>query len=148
MIFGIGTDLVEIARIEAAFARHGDRFAERILGPGELERWRIRRAHHARRGVVFLATRFAAKEAVSKALGLGIRAPMSWRSVEILNAPAGGPIVVASGPLAQFLAQRRLDLHVSLTDERTMAMATAIASFAPPDGQVDAPGPGAGRGTG
>lgn len=77
MIVGIGTDLIEIERIEAACARHGERFAQRILGPAEWRRYGERRSRSARRGLAFLATRFAAKEAISKALGLGMRTPMT-----------------------------------------------------------------------
>ncbi len=127
MIVGIGTDLVEIARIEQAMARFGDRFAQRILGPAEWQRFLHRRQRSARRGLAFLATRFAAKEAISKALGLGMRMPMTWRAVEIVNAPSGAPLARAHGALAEHLALRRLRLHVSVTDERTMAMAYAIA---------------------
>jgi holo-[acyl-carrier protein] synthase len=127
MIFGIGTDLVEIERIELAHARFGDRFALRILGPQELQRYHQRTARAPRRGLVFLATRFAAKEAVSKALGLGMRQPMTWRAVEIVNAPSGKPVALAHGALARYLEERKLRLHVSVSDERSMAMAYAIA---------------------
>ncbi len=129
MIFGIGTDLIEIARIEAAYARHGERFAERILGPDELLRYHARRARLPRRGVVFLATRFAAKEAVSKALGLGIRMPMSWRAAQVVNAPGGRPEVRVAGALAAFVAERHLRLHLSLTDDSALAQAFAIAEI-------------------
>lgn len=131
MIVGIGTDLVEIARIEQAVARFGDRFAQRILGPAEWQRYTHRRSRSARRGIAFLATRFAAKEAISKALGLGMRMPMTWRAVEILNAPSGAPLAQPRGALAEHVAQRRLRLHVSVTDEQTMAMAYAIAEVEP-----------------
>ena len=127
MIYGIGTDLVEIGRIAAAVDRFGERFAERILGPQEQTRYAARRARSARRGLAFLATRFAAKEAVSKAIGLGMRSPMSWRAVEIVNAPSGQPLAVAHGDLADFLAARRLRLSVSVTDEQAMAMAFVVA---------------------
>lgn len=127
MIVGVGTDLIEIPRIEAACSRHGDRFAQRILGPAEWQRYLHRRSHSARRGIAFLATRFAAKEAISKALGLGMRLPMTWRSAEVVNEPGGRPIVVVHGTLKEFVAARRLRLHVSVTDERSMAMAYAVA---------------------
>lgn len=127
MIYGIGTDLVEIDRVEAAVQRFGGRFVERILGPQERVRYAQRHARSPRRGLAFLATRFAAKEAVSKAIGLGLRAPMTWRAVEIVNAPSGQPQVVAHGALAEFLRARRLRLSVSVTDERAMAMAFAVA---------------------
>jgi holo-[acyl-carrier-protein] synthase len=86
MIYGIGTDILEIERLEAVLARRGDAFVERILGPNERAIFERRRAKVARRGLSFLATRFAAKEALSKALGLGMRAPMSWLAAEILKA--------------------------------------------------------------
>ena len=127
MIVGIGTDLIEIDRIRAADARHGERFAQRILGPREMERYRARRARAEARGISYLATRFAAKEAISKALGLGMRSPMSWRAAEVLNAPGGAPQVHTHGALEELVRVRRLRLHVSLTDERSMAMASAVA---------------------
>jgi holo-[acyl-carrier protein] synthase len=127
VIYGVGTDLVEIRRIAAAVERFGERFAERILGPQERARYAARRARSATRGLAFLATRFAAKEAVSKAIGLGMRSPMSWRAVEIVNAPSGKPQVIAHGALAEFLLQRRLRLTVSVTDEQSMAMAFVVA---------------------
>ena len=131
MIVGIGTDLVEIDRIEQAMARFGDRFAQRILGPDEWKRFVARRQRSAVRGLAFLATRFAAKEAISKALGLGMRMPMTWRAVEILNAPSGAPQARPRGALADHIAERGLVLHVSVTDERQMAMAYAIAETVP-----------------
>lgn len=127
MIYGIGTDLVEIGRIEAAYDRFGDRFVARILGPQEQGRFAARLARSRRRGLAFLATRFAAKEAVSKAIGLGLRWPMTWRAVEIVNAPSGRPEAIVHGALAQYLAERRLRLAVSVTDERDLAMAFAVA---------------------
>jgi holo-[acyl-carrier protein] synthase len=128
MIFGIGTDMVEIARIRAADARFGDRFALRILGSLEIERYRLRRARSNERGITYLATRFAAKEAISKALGLGMRQPMTWRAVEIVNDASGRPVPqISSDSLRRFAEVRRLRLHVSVTDERQFAMAYAIA---------------------
>jgi holo-[acyl-carrier protein] synthase len=132
VIYGIGTDLVEIARIEAAFERFGDRFVDRILGPQERSRYLARRARSPQRGVAFLATRFAAKEAVSKAIGLGLRSPMTWRAVEIVNAPSGKPQAIAHGALAEFLHARGLRLSVSVTDERALAMAFAVAEVVAP----------------
>lgn len=128
MIYGVGTDLIEIARVRAAYLRFGERFARRILGGRELERYHTRRARSDERGITFLATRFAAKEAISKALGLGMRTPMSWRAVEIVNEPSGRPIVFISSPeLRQYAQSRKLRLHVSLSDERQFAIAHAIA---------------------
>ena len=127
MIYGVGVDLIEIARIDASWRRFGERFAARVLGPNERQRFDQRRARSQARGMAFLATRFAAKEAISKALRLGMRSPMSWRTVEILNAPSGRPVVATHGALADFVAQHRLLLHISVSDEREMAIAYAIA---------------------
>jgi len=131
MIYGVGTDLVDVERIAGTLARHGDRFALRVLGPQELVRWRQRSARQPQRGLLYLATRFAAKEAVSKALGLGMRMPMTWRNVEVLNAPSGRPQVVMHGALATFVVERHLSLQVSISDERTMALAFAVAYLGP-----------------
>jgi holo-[acyl-carrier protein] synthase len=127
LIFGIGNDAVEIARIAGALDRHGDRFAMRILGPRELAVFEARRRRSVSRGLAYLATRFAAKEAVSKAVGLGMRQPMSWRAVEIVNEPGGRPCAVAHGGLAVFLEERHLRLHVTLSDLERIAMAHAVA---------------------
>jgi holo-[acyl-carrier protein] synthase len=132
MIYGIGTDLIEIERIEAALARHGERFARRILGPEEMLRYLARGERVQRRGIAYLATRFAAKEAISKAFGLGMRMPMTWRSAQILNAPSGRPEVRLSGALVGFAAERALRLHISVSDERGLAIAHAIAEVIAP----------------
>ncbi len=126
MIYGIGTDIMKIDRIAAALERHGDRFAERILGEQELEKYHRRKAKVAARGLRFLATRFAAKEAFSKAIGLGIHMPMTWRSAQILNAPSGKPIVVTSGKLAEYMEMNGLTAQVSITDEVEYAVAFVI----------------------
>ncbi len=126
MVSGIGTDIIRIDRIAAALARHGDRFASKILGPQEMEKYLRRKQKVEARGVRFLATRFAAKEAFSKAIGLGMRMPMTWRSVQFLNAPSGKPIVVTSGLLTEFMQQQGLTAQVSLTDEAEYAVAFVI----------------------
>jgi holo-[acyl-carrier protein] synthase len=127
MIFGIGADVVELARIRAAFERHGERFAQRILGPRELATYAARTRRSPQRGMTYLATRFAAKEAISKALGLGMRMPMTWRAAQIVNAPSGRPEVVTSGELSAFVARHRLRLHVTVSDLDTLAIAHAVA---------------------
>ncbi len=127
MIFGIGIDVIEMDRIRATHARFGDRFAERVLGARELERYRTRRQRSGARGIAFLATRFAAKEAIAKALGLGMRSPMKWHAAEILNDPSGRPLPVVYGDLRRFVERHHLRLHVSLSDERSIAAAYAIA---------------------
>ena len=126
MIYGIGTDIIQIPRIEAALSRHGDRFAERILGPEELVKYHHRKARIAARGIRFLATRFAAKEAFSKAIGIGLRMPMTWRAMQTLNAPGGKPVVVTSGVLEEFMLKNGLTAQVSITDEVEYAVAFVI----------------------
>lgn len=126
MIYGIGTDIIRIDRVAAALGRHGDRFAERVLGTEELQKYHARKAKVEARGLRFLATRFAAKEAFSKAIGLGIHMPMTWRAAQILNAPSGKPIVVTSGKLAEFMQQNGLSAQVSITDEVDYAVAFVI----------------------
>ena len=126
MIYGIGTDIIQISRIEEALARHGDRFAEKILGQEELDKYRRRKSKVEARGVRFLASRFAAKEAFSKAIGLGMRMPMTWRAMQTLNAPSGKPIVVTSGVLNDFMEQNGLAAQVSITDEADYAVAFVI----------------------
>jgi len=128
MIYGIGTDIVQISRIDAALARHGDRFAERILGPEELVKFHARRARHDVRGMRFLATRFSAKEAFSKAIGLGMRMPMTWRSAQMLNAPSGKPMIVCSGALQAFMQQHRLTAQVTISDEADYGVAFVIVT--------------------
>lgn len=126
MIYGIGTDIIQISRIEAALVRNGERFAEKILGPEELEKYRRRKEKVEARGVRFLATRFAAKEAFSKAIGLGMRMPMTWRAMQTLNAASGQPIALTNGALKQFMDQNGLTAQISITDEADYAVAFVI----------------------
>jgi holo-[acyl-carrier protein] synthase len=126
VIHGIGTDVCDIRRIERALHRRGDRFAEKVLGPGEIEVFRTRRAHAGTRGLSYLATRFAAKEAFSKALGLGMRMPMTWRACEILNVRSGKPEIRLHGTLAAWFDARGLRAHVSVSDERDYAAAFVV----------------------
>ena len=122
MIYGVGQDLVEIPRIERALARFGERFALRILCEPELARFRRHRLPAA-----FLAKRFAAKEAFTKALGTGIHAPANWHGVWVKNLPSGKPVLEFSEPLQALLQKRKiLNHHLSLADERGMAVATVI----------------------
>ena len=126
MIYGIGTDLCDIRRIEATLARRGERFAEKVLGPRELEVFRARRARIEARGLRYLATRFSAKEAFSKAIGLGLRMPMTWRACEIVNATSGKPEVLLHGVLREWFEARGLHAHVSVTDESDYCTAFVV----------------------
>jgi holo-[acyl-carrier protein] synthase len=136
VIYGIGTDIVQISRVEAALARNGDRFAEKILGPEELVKYHARRAKNEVRGLRFLATRFSAKEAFSKAIGLGMRMPMTWRSAQMLNAPGGKPTIVCSGVLEEFMQKNRLSAQVTISDEADYGVAFVIVTQAPEGGSA------------
>lgn len=131
MIYGIGTDIVQISRVEAALKRSGERFAEKILGPEELVKYHARRAKNDVRGLRFLATRFSAKEAFSKAIGVGMRMPMTWRSAQMLNAPSGKPMIVCSGALDEFMRTHRLTAQVTISDEADYGVAFVIVTQAP-----------------
>jgi holo-[acyl-carrier protein] synthase len=100
--------------------------AERILGPDELIVFRQRLARNHKRGIAFLATRFAAKEAFSKAIGLGMRMPMTWRSLQTLNEPSGKPITSYLGALAKFMQEKNWEAQVTVSDEQDMAIAHVI----------------------
>ena len=126
MIYGIGTDTCDMRRIAATLARRGDRFAEKVLGPHEIEVFRARRAKVEARGVSYLATRFSAKEAFSKAIGLGMRMPMTWRDCEIVKAASGKPEIRLHGALAAWFDARQLRAHVSVTDETDHAASFVV----------------------
>lgn len=125
-IAGIGMDLVKMARIDLAWQRHPERFPLKILGQEELRVFKARAARDRGRGVRYLATRFAAKEAFSKAIGLGMRSPMWWTRMQTLNMKGGRPAVVLSGELAQWYATRFGPAHVSLTDESEYGAAYVV----------------------
>lgn len=131
MIVGIGTDLCDCRRIEAAIARHGERFAQRVLGDDEWLVYRQRQAAHPVRAVRYLATRIAAKEAFSKAIGLGMTGPMSWRACQTLNGDNGRPVILLGGELAPWFAARLWQAHVSLTDEGDYAQAFVVIETQP-----------------
>jgi len=126
MIYGIGTDICDIRRIRETLARRGERFAEKVLGPHEMAAFRERRAKVEARGVAYLATRFSAKEAFSKAIGMGMRMPMTWRSCEIVKAPSGKPEIRLHGDLAQWFEAKGLKAHVTVTDETEYAAAFVV----------------------
>ncbi|HOM20701.1 MAG TPA: holo-ACP synthase [Ottowia sp.] len=126
MIHGIGTDICDIRRIRASFERHGERFAQKILSDAELAVWRRRSARWPERGLRYLATRFSAKEAFSKAIGLGMRMPMHWRLCEIANQPSGQPCIVLHGGLKDWFEARQLVAHISVSDESDYAASFCV----------------------
>jgi len=122
MIVGIGIDVVDVGRIERLMAQYGGRFAERILAPAEREAYA-----GSQRQNWFLANRFAAKEALSKALGTGLRYPVTLHAVSILSNEVGKPAFHFHGPLPSYLQERRIGRHhLSLTHERGLACAMVV----------------------
>jgi holo-[acyl-carrier protein] synthase len=126
MIHGIGTDICDVRRIRASFEKRGARFAQHVLGASELKVWQARNARWPERGLRYLATRFSAKEAFSKAIGLGIHMPMTWRTCEILNKPSGQPYIHLSGELKTWFEAQGLRAHVTVTDETDYAASFVV----------------------
>ncbi len=122
MIFGIGTDIVQVARMQAALERHGERFAKRILAAEEYEQF-LRNTQQAR----FLAKRFAAKEAAAKALGTGFRHGLSLQHICVVHEAEGRPCLRLSGKAREFSEQRQIDAsYLSLADEADYAIAYVV----------------------
>jgi holo-[acyl-carrier protein] synthase len=126
VIFGVGTDICDVRRIRASLARHGDRFALKILSDAEFATWQARSARWPERGIRYLATRFSAKEAFSKAIGLGMVMPMTWRRCEVANLPSGQPTVVLHGALKEWFDARLLSAHLSVSDETDYATSYCV----------------------
>ena len=122
MILGLGTDIVEVARIAASHARWGEAFLNRILLPAE-----IAYCLSYRESAPHLAVRFAAKEAISKAFGTGIGAELGWHDMEILRDDLGRPFIrLHGGGQTLFTARGARQLHLSLSHTRQYATAVAI----------------------
>lgn len=139
MIYGIGTDICDVRRIRSSLDRHGERLAHRVLTLAELATWKARSARWTDRGVRYLATRFSAKEAFSKAVGLGMRMPMTWRNCEIGQAASGKPEIVLHGALKTWFDARQLTAHITLTDEADYAVSFCVVekiSYQPQDCNV------------
>jgi holo-[acyl-carrier protein] synthase len=122
MILGLGIDIIEVARIESSYARFGERFLDRILLPDEIRYCLSHRAPGP-----FLAARFAAKEAISKAFGTGIGAQLGWQDMEVARKSSGEPFVVLHGKGVELLAARHATaLRISLSHTQHHATAVAI----------------------
>jgi holo-[acyl-carrier protein] synthase len=130
MIYGIGTDICDVRRIRASLERHGERFALKILSDAEFATWQQRSTRWPERGVRYLATRFSAKEAFSKAVGMGMRMPMTWRHCEIAKTASGQPHIVLHGELKSWFEARHLSAHVSVTDETDYAASFVVVEQA------------------
>lgn len=125
-LYGLGCDLLDAARVDALLNDHGERFVQRILTDAERSEFERRGGAQSRRGVLYLATRYAAKEALAKAWGTGIGKELSFQDVSVLNDEAGRPVCVPADALKLKLAQRGCEVLVSLSDEQTMVMATVM----------------------
>jgi holo-[acyl-carrier protein] synthase len=122
MIFGIGTDIVEVTRIEASIAQYGDDFAKRILADSEFAAYE-KSAIKSR----FLAKRFAAKEAFSKALGTGLRAPATFHNIAVSHDDLGKPMLLLAPELQLFLNNKNITkTHISISDEKNLAAAFVV----------------------
>lgn len=121
MILGIGIDIIEVTRIQASFEKFGDRFLNRILHPNEIKYCLSHRAPGP-----FLAARFAAKEAISKAFGTGIGAQLAWHDMEVGRKESGEPFVILHDKGQALLLQRRAE-RVVISLSHTQAHATAVA---------------------
>jgi holo-[acyl-carrier protein] synthase len=128
MIIGLGSDLIDIRRVEKTLTRHGERFIERIFTPVE----RAKSERRAQRAASY-AKRFAAKEACAKALGTGLRAGVFWRDMGVVNLSSGKPTMKLTGGAAKRLAEitpsgMRAEIELSITDEYPIAQAVVIIS--------------------
>ena len=127
-IFGIGTDIVNIKRIEQSLKKHKFTFKNKIFSKKEIYYCEKRKNPSA-----FYAKRFAAKEAFSKALGTGIRKGVNFKDIEVSNNPQGKPLIFLKGDLAAYLKKKvkykKYDIHLSLSDDKPWAQATVIISY-------------------
>ena len=126
MIYGIGTDICDIRRIRASLEKHGERFAQKVLSDNELKTYRARSERWPDRGVRYVATRFSAKEAFSKAIGMGMRMPMTWRLCEVAKLPSGQPTIVLHGVLKEWFEAKGLTAHISVSDESDYATSYCV----------------------
>ncbi|MCO5083581.1 MAG: holo-ACP synthase [Rhizobiaceae bacterium] len=131
MILGIGSDLIDIRRIEQTLERHGDRFIARVFT--EIERARSERR---KQRAASYAKRFAAKEACSKALGTGLARGVFWRDMGVVNLPGGKPTMHLTGGAADILARltpprHRALIHLTITDDFPLAQAFVIIEALP-----------------
>ena len=125
MIAGVGTDIAAVARLGQLYARHGARALEKLLAPGE--RADFARATDPAR---FLAKRFAAKQALGKALGIGVSKPATLPNIAVEHDALGKPSFSYAPELAQLLAERGLVAHLSISDEKEFALAFVVLEHA------------------
>jgi holo-[acyl-carrier protein] synthase len=131
MIIGIGSDLIDIRRIEKTLDRYGERFIERVFTPIE-----VRRSERRKQRAASYAKRFAAKEACAKALGTGLNQGVFWRDMGVVNLPSGKPTMALTGGAAERLAAilpagTRGEIHLTITDDFPLAQAFVIIEALP-----------------
>ena len=127
-IFGIGTDIVNIKRMEKSLKRHGSKLKNNIFSKNE-----ITYCENKKNSAAFYAKRFAAKEALSKALGTGIRKGIKFKNIEIRNDSYGKPSILLKGAVENYLQKKikskKYNIHLSLSDDKPWAQATVIISY-------------------
>ena len=127
MIVGIGCDVVEQKRVTEALEKYGDRFVQRLLTAAEIRIYEKRLGLSRERGLSFLASRWAVKEAISKALGTGISGDVTFHAMTIMHTQSGAPMAVFSDRLKERLQREGIFVHITITDEKTVAAAFAVA---------------------
>lgn len=125
-ILGLGCDILEVGRLEGLLRKGRDVFIKRVLTPAEIDEYERRSDKSAIRGTLFVATRYCAKEAFSKAMGTGVGAQFSFQDLSVLNSDSGAPVLVYSERLENWLQSRRAQAKISISDEQNYVMATVI----------------------
>lgn len=125
-ILGLGCDILDVSRIEKLLERDQGGFVKRVLTEAERQVFDQRLAMSQQRGLLFLATRFSAKEAFSKAMGTGIGEHFSFQDLSVLNVNSGEPVLVYSEKLGKWLQSRQAFAKISLSDEKNHVMSTVI----------------------
>jgi len=123
MIVGVGTDVVQVDRVEKLFDKYGEAFLEKNFHPKEIECFRV---FESKKGVAYLAKRFAGKEAVAKAFGRGVGDGLAFKDIAILNDELGAPCVELSTSARQNFSDKKI--HISLSDDYPIAVAFAVIS--------------------
>jgi holo-[acyl-carrier protein] synthase len=124
MIYGIGIDVIQPHRVARLLEKYGERFVQRVLTPQELPRYEKAKQHQQ---VLFLANRFAAKEAFSKAMGTGFRYPVTLQCISVVQNSAGKPGLAFNEPLAELVRSRGINgHHLTISDESNLACACVV----------------------
>ncbi|VWX35914.1 Holo-(acyl-carrier-protein) synthase [Limnobacter sp. 130] len=125
-ILGLGCDILEVDRLEVLLRKGRDVFIKRVLTVAEIDEYERRSDKSAIRGTLFVATRYCAKEAFSKAMGTGVGADFSFQDLSVLNGESGAPFLIYSERLQNWLTSRRAHAKISISDEKNYVMSTVI----------------------